>query len=415
MSLFNKIEVDPKMVPFIRRAEGVGIVKVKDYGKASARMESYKLILNSYNDKPPVIEAVSAINYLGYNKGNFINEPKLEIGIGEKRYVLAGVDNNDEELESFYETLLNVKNTEKLQKKASRTKSRSKSVPKENKIKEKEQATNKKDETVDLEEKVINSKNKVKSPENKTDKDVNTSEKEFSEKIDRIFNKSKASDEKLDLVEEDVEDFEILGEISEDLTIKDNSKEEVTVEKSVDEPKIEPPKEQVKVNKQPAKKIESTKKSVKKDKPKQSPKDKPKQVPKEKPKQTPKDTPKETVIIEPAEKPAEKPVKKTQPKTTQTKNPATNIVKKEMPKAQKTAKTDITNDDIGTEIDKLKQNMIDDINTMQQDIKPDSQQYVPTVKQVDPVDQIRRYYELKEDGIITEEEFELKKKQLLDL
>ena len=33
----------------------------------------------------------------------------------------------------------------------------------------------------------------------------------------------------------------------------------------------------------------------------------------------------------------------------------------------------------------------------------------------DPVDQIRRYYELKEDGIITEEEFELKKKQLLDL
>ncbi|MBO7719798.1 MAG: SHOCT domain-containing protein [Methanosphaera sp.] len=33
----------------------------------------------------------------------------------------------------------------------------------------------------------------------------------------------------------------------------------------------------------------------------------------------------------------------------------------------------------------------------------------------DPVDEIRRYYELKEDGIITEEEFEQKKKQLLDL
>lgn len=34
---------------------------------------------------------------------------------------------------------------------------------------------------------------------------------------------------------------------------------------------------------------------------------------------------------------------------------------------------------------------------------------------MDPVAEIRRYFELKEDGIITEEEFTKKKKQLLGL
>ncbi|MBE6493037.1 MAG: SHOCT domain-containing protein [Methanosphaera stadtmanae] len=34
---------------------------------------------------------------------------------------------------------------------------------------------------------------------------------------------------------------------------------------------------------------------------------------------------------------------------------------------------------------------------------------------LDPADQIRKFYELKEDGIITQEEFDKKKKQLLDL
>lgn len=36
-------------------------------------------------------------------------------------------------------------------------------------------------------------------------------------------------------------------------------------------------------------------------------------------------------------------------------------------------------------------------------------------QKIDPVEEIRRYYELKEDGIITEEEFDKKKKQLLGI
>ena len=39
----------------------------------------------------------------------------------------------------------------------------------------------------------------------------------------------------------------------------------------------------------------------------------------------------------------------------------------------------------------------------------------PQQQELDAVDEIRRYYELKEDGIISEEEFNQKKKQLLNL
>jgi len=39
----------------------------------------------------------------------------------------------------------------------------------------------------------------------------------------------------------------------------------------------------------------------------------------------------------------------------------------------------------------------------------------PADESADAVDEIRRYYQLKEDGIITEEEFEEKKKQLLGI
>jgi hypothetical protein len=57
------------------------------------------------------------------------------------------------------------------------------------------------------------------------------------------------------------------------------------------------------------------------------------------------------------------------------------------------------------------------INNIQNELDSENQKglQVPSYIQPDPVDQIRRYYELKEDGIITEEEFELKKKQLLNL
>ena len=79
-------------------------------------MESYKIIFDSYEGKNPIIESVSAITYLSYKKGNFISEPKLEIGISHKKYILSGVDNNDDELETFYRTILDVKNLEKEQK-----------------------------------------------------------------------------------------------------------------------------------------------------------------------------------------------------------------------------------------------------------------------------------------------------------
>ena len=77
----------------------------------------------------------------------------------------------------------------------------------------------------------------------------------------------------------------------------------------------------------------------------------------------------------------------------------------------------VTKENVNSEINKMKQQLSQDINDMQ-NVVPENQnfqQYIPTTMQVDPVDQIRRYYELKEDGIITEEEFEQKKKQLLNL
>ena len=77
----------------------------------------------------------------------------------------------------------------------------------------------------------------------------------------------------------------------------------------------------------------------------------------------------------------------------------------------------ITTDNITSEIGKMKQQLFTGINNIQDELNSENSDnpQVTTYMQPDPVDQIRRYYELKEDGIITEEEFELKKKQLLDL
>ena len=125
MSLFSKTEVNKSMLPFIENGEGGGVVKVNGYGKASARMESYKIIFDSYEGKNPIIESVSAITYLSYKKGNFISEPKLEIGISHKKYILSGVDNNDDELETFYRTILDVKNLEKDREKKDTKKNKS--------------------------------------------------------------------------------------------------------------------------------------------------------------------------------------------------------------------------------------------------------------------------------------------------
>lgn len=80
--------------------------------------------------------------------------------------------------------------------------------------------------------------------------------------------------------------------------------------------------------------------------------------------------------------------------------------------------TKITQDNANAEIGKMKQQLSQGINNLQAEMGSENinmPQYIPTYVQADPIDQIRRYHELKEDGIITEEEFELKKKQLLDL
>lgn len=110
MSLFSKTQVDPKLLQFIQKGEGVGVVKIPTFGKASARIESNKLILESYEHPNRIVESISAITLLSYKPGNFINEPKLTIGVSSKQYILAGVDDNDVELEQFYNTLLNIKN-----------------------------------------------------------------------------------------------------------------------------------------------------------------------------------------------------------------------------------------------------------------------------------------------------------------
>lgn len=113
MSLFNKTQIDPKIIPFIQKAEAVGVVKIQGYGKASARIETNKLIIESYEHNNNIVEPISAITLLSYYPGNFINEPKLTIGVNSKQYILAGVDDNDTELEQFYNTLLGIKNREK--------------------------------------------------------------------------------------------------------------------------------------------------------------------------------------------------------------------------------------------------------------------------------------------------------------
>ena len=38
MGLFNSIEIDPNVIPYIQKGEGVGIVKIDGMGKCSAKL-----------------------------------------------------------------------------------------------------------------------------------------------------------------------------------------------------------------------------------------------------------------------------------------------------------------------------------------------------------------------------------------
>lgn len=113
MGFFSKDEINPKLIPFIQKHEGVGIVKVNDIGKYSVRLESNRLILESYEPNQQLKPiALRDISYLEYYKGNFINEPKLTIEANRRTYVFAGVDDNDDELKAFYHTILQIKQNE---------------------------------------------------------------------------------------------------------------------------------------------------------------------------------------------------------------------------------------------------------------------------------------------------------------
>ncbi|RAP54130.1 MAG: hypothetical protein BZ137_03805 [Methanosphaera sp. rholeuAM130] len=122
MSLFSSIQVDPKVIPYIQKAQGVGVVKVNNIGKCSAIIDNHNLVLTPYEGNNKIIVPIGEINLIQYDKGNFINEPKLSVGAKGSQFVLAGVDNNDDELNAFYQSLLDLRQKEeKLLKNNKRT------------------------------------------------------------------------------------------------------------------------------------------------------------------------------------------------------------------------------------------------------------------------------------------------------
>lgn len=115
MALFGKTEINPKILPFIQNGSGVGVVKVGGVGNYSMRIESDKILLDPYdNAHPPIAVAIASIKRISYDKGNFIMEPKLYVDTDRDALVFAGVDNNDAELERFYNTLLSIKTNEEM-------------------------------------------------------------------------------------------------------------------------------------------------------------------------------------------------------------------------------------------------------------------------------------------------------------
>ncbi|RAP53248.1 MAG: hypothetical protein BZ138_01435 [Methanosphaera sp. rholeuAM270] len=389
MSLFKKIEINPEMKPFIKSGNGVGIVKVKDYGKASARVESHKLILESYDDEYPIIEPLSSITFLSYDPGNFFQEPKLVIGVPQNEYTLAGVDNNDDELESFYSTILDIKNKEKEQKLSSNRESISNNTPNlKNDIDEIEEVENqlrstdtKKERTSKLRSFLSKNSDNTKDlglvldETSQDDKDLVLEDDDDEEilltdelKIDQD---EKTEVEKIEEIEEvdDFDDFDDFDEIDDfdDFDVE----EEVIIEE------IQPEKEVV----QP--KVKSIQKTV--------PEVKAQDIPKQK-------------VIEEENKSNQATIETTEVKSKTETSPKTvgNTIKDEEVK------------DSADEIVQVKKEQKEETDNTGQEPAKREENHV-TGADSDPVDQIRRYYELKEEGIITEEEFVLKKKQLLGL
>ncbi|MBE6486297.1 MAG: SHOCT domain-containing protein [Methanosphaera stadtmanae] len=412
MSLFSKTEVNQKMLPFIENGEGVGVVKVNGYGKASARMESYKIIFDSYEGKNSIIESVSAITYLSYKKGNFISEPKLEIGISHKKYILAGVDNNDDELETFYRTILDVKNLEKQQKKSSHMGITKPVTGTEDELVEIESLIE--DENIDLEEEVLNEipgedavDTRDEEPNNESENLLGKIVEEDSEDDFEVL--EELDEEEIDIAEESIENevqeteekeekIENEADELEDLDIDDDSDEliielegESTVD-NYDEPIVEEFDEELddEFNDEMVdNEVDSGR------------------IIMDSENKTQNETNDDLTINE---QESEKNIINSEDKEE-------DIVEEVQEIKNVAEDTSITTDNVTSEIGKMKQQLYSGINGIHNELNSENQIgfQVPSYMQPDPVDQIRRYYELKEDGIITEEEFELKKKQLLDL
>ena len=403
MSLFSKTEIKPEMESFIAKGEGVGIVKVNDYGKASARLESHKIILESYDNEYPIIESISSISYLSYDPGNFFQEPKLEIGLGQKKYILAGVDTNDDELEAFYKSVLNLKNQEKKQLIDSKTE-----PPKiQNKTNNNYDELDEFEEEIESKQGIKDTTNKIKGflskrfdkSEEKEEpvkpiKDSNNLT-EFTDKktektndLETILDEEEFIDEDDDeeilLIDEEIEekqpettktqkkqeieeinDYDEFDEIDDFEELDDFEDDELIIEEDIEEEVIEEKPSTEDVNN----KSEQQKNT-------QQP-------------------PENKEITEP------------------TANIKDTVEQPEEPQATP-QKINNTKTELDQEITQLKDDVNNNINNVNQQTKQNVENTV-TSEEFDPVYQIRRYYELKKDGIITEEEFEQKKKQLLNL
>ena len=456
MSLFSKIEVKPEMEPFIKKGEGVGVVKISGYGKASARIESHKIILESYDEDYPIIESISAISVLSYDPGNFFQEPKLGISFGEKEYTLAGVDNNDEELEAFYQSILNLKKTEKNQKTNSVNQEASKDSKKLNEdIDELNEVEKELDHTTAstgttnkiksfLSKKHSPTNQDVKDTESKEDSknikdfltikskksedlesvleenDQETTENNLKTKEETISSKEQADSNnqpnaikndatekqeksEIELIEEsdEFDEFDAFEDFDDDEEIileDDNELDELVVEDEEDTEviveEVDETDDTVTVEDEEDLIIEE--RTEKPEKTNDNNNITPQSNPQENKKIIEKTT--ENTNIE-------KSIKSTTNQIQEVSSEK-NIIEKDMNKSQNDLKEEISN---------VKDEINDKINNINQEISNQGDLNQTTTNTFDPVYQIRRYYELKEDGIITEEEFEQKKKQLLDL
>jgi len=476
MSLFSKIEVKPEMEPFIKKGEGVGVVKISGYGKASARIESHKIILESYDEDYPIIESISAISVLSYDPGNFFQEPKLGISFGEKEYTLAGVDNNDEELEAFYQSILNLKKSEKNQKTNSVNQEASKDSKKLNEdIDELNEVEKELDHTTAsagttnkiksfLSKKHSPTNQDVKDTESKEDSknikdfltikskksedlesvleenDQETTENNLKTKEETISSKEQADSNnqpnaiktdatekqeksEIELIEEsdEFDEFDAFEDFDDDeeiileddnefdeLVVEDEEDDELVVEDEEDEELIVEDEEDTEVIVEEVDETDDTvtvedeedliieERTEKPEKTKDNNNITPQSNPQENKKIIEKTT--ENTNIE-------KSIKSTTNQIQEVSSEK-NIIEKDMNKSQNDLKEEISN---------VKDEINDKINNINQEISNQGDLNQTTTNTFDPVYQIRRYYELKEDGIITEEEFEQKKKQLLDL